>query len=71
MRRPRLPLLFLLLVASTPAAGQEPARTHDITVADYVSVATMIDPRPSPDGRWVVYVDSRWAPPSDRRNADP
>lgn len=47
--------------------GEEPARTHDVVVADYFTLASVAQVAVSPDGRSVVYAKERWNPPSDDR----
>jgi len=61
-----LPALFLC----AGAAAQDAPRTHDIVPEDYFTIATIMDLAPSPDGKYVAYVELRWDPPADRRVAD-
>lgn len=64
-----LQVITIVLACSTAFAA-EPERTHDITIDDYFTLATIGDAVISPDGKLVVYIDSRWEPPRDTRNAD-
>lgn len=52
------------------ALAADPARTHEITIDDVFSIAHLGGVEISPDGKQVVYSDSRWDVPRDRRNAD-
>ncbi len=50
-------LLSLLMGAATAPAAE---RTHDITVADYISVHLITDCVASPDGKHVAFANLRW-----------
>src|SRR5215213_3475898 len=45
-------------------------RKLSITIDDYFTLAVLTDVAVSPDGTQVVYVDRRWEPPRETRNAD-
>lgn len=49
--------LFILVAQ---AGADAPARTHDITLEDYFSLAFMHDGVLSPDGRSVAFTEGRW-----------
>jgi dipeptidyl aminopeptidase/acylaminoacyl peptidase len=71
----RTPILFAataLLIAATAAAElpDQPARDHDITVDDYFTIATILEVAVSPDGRAAAFIENRWEPPAEKRNAD-
>ncbi len=63
---------LLAAPASLPAQGPAgaPARTHDITLDDYFSIASLTDLAVSPDGSMVATQELRWQPEDDLRNAD-
>ena len=56
-------LIWLLALALMPAA----ARTHDITIDDYFTLAAVSELALSPDGRQVAYTESRWDKPDEGR----
>ena len=56
-------LFWLLALAVMPAAE----RTHDITIDDYFTLATVSELALSPDGRQVAYTESRWQKPDEGR----
>ena len=70
----KLPMALLCLAVAILVApfavAQDTARTHAITPEDYFTLATIQDMAPSPDGKYVAYVELRWDPPADRRTAD-
>lgn len=57
-------------LACTLVVAQDPPRDHDITIDDYFTLAALTDVAVSPDGSQVAYVDRRWEPPRETRNAD-
>ncbi len=63
--------LIVLLVLVTPAlrAG-EPARTHDITLDDYFTLAFIAEQAISPDGNSVAYAEGRWQSTTNDRKTD-
>ncbi len=58
--------------AAAPAAAAEPAAApdHDITLADYFTLAALTEVEVSPDGSLVATQELRWQTDSDERNAD-
>ena len=60
--------LVLFLVA-LPAFAQ-PARTHDITLEDYGTLATIRELAVSPDGLFVAYTEARWDKGDDLQKTD-
>ena len=60
-------LLFVVLLAVVPAAAQEPARDHDITLDDYFTLAAITELAVSPDGKHVAYCEGRWDKADDRK----
>ncbi len=71
-RSPVLLAATALLIAATAAAElpDKPARDHDITVDDYFTIATILEVAVSPDGRAAAFIENRWEPPAEKRNAD-
>lgn len=65
-----LSALLVSLLCASHALAQPVARTHEITIDDYPSIAAIAECAASPDGKLVAYVDSRWNPDTDRRNRD-
>src|SRR5262245_47065388 len=59
----------LILVASALCAD-EPARTHDITLDDYFTLAFVSEIALSPDGKSVAYAEGRWQSSTNDRKAD-
>ncbi len=52
------------------AAGTPPARTHDITVDDYLTVHLLTDCATSPDGKYVAFTELRWGEHDEARQTD-
>ena len=71
MTSPR-PLIALAIALSLtmPALAQAPARTHDIELDDYFSLAIITSCVLSPDGTRVAYTEMRWEKENDARNTD-
>ncbi|GIW81990.1 MAG: hypothetical protein KatS3mg105_3797 [Gemmatales bacterium] len=68
---PRFKLASLAMAALVwPLAAADPKPTHDITVEDYFSQATIMQNAISPDGKYVAYTLGRWRQSSDDRKAD-
>ncbi|KAB2949067.1 MAG: S9 family peptidase [Phycisphaerae bacterium] len=67
-------MLLLLLPACALTAGVRAddiaTRTRDITLEDYFTISNVLDAVLSPDGEHAVYVETRWEPPAEPRNAD-
>jgi dipeptidyl aminopeptidase/acylaminoacyl peptidase len=63
-----LRILFALLF--TFPAFAEPARTHDITIDDYGTLATIRELAVSPDGKFVAYTEARWDKADDLQKTD-
>lgn len=63
-------MLAASIATGALAPAQDPPRDHDITIDDYFSLALLSDIAVSPDGGQVAYVDRRWEPPRETRNAD-
>jgi dipeptidyl aminopeptidase/acylaminoacyl peptidase len=62
--------LAIWLVSGTWLAAADEVRDHDVTIDDYFTQAFIADVAVSPDGKQVVYIDARWEPPRETRNAD-
>lgn len=62
-------LSLALLVASTPAAAQEPA-TRTLRAGDVYRLRTVGDPQLSPDGAWVAYTVSTADSAKDKSDTD-
>jgi dipeptidyl aminopeptidase/acylaminoacyl peptidase len=52
------------------AIADAPKRTHDITVEDYFTLATLFDCAVAPDGNEIAYTDGRWQQSTDDRKSD-
>src|SRR5688572_14344845 len=63
-----LPCLFLFALAGSINA--QPARTHDVTPADYASVNIVTELAVSPDGKHVAYCLATWDEKADNRRTD-
>jgi len=61
--------IVLLLMASSLRAG-EPARTHDITIDDYFTLAFVPEQEISPDGKSVAYAEGCWQSSTNDRKVD-
>src|SRR5437763_7523867 len=61
--------LLPLLLFALPAFA-EPARTHDITIDDYETLATIRELAVSPDGKFVAYTEARWDKSDDLQKTD-
>jgi dipeptidyl aminopeptidase/acylaminoacyl peptidase len=68
----RVPMLAVAAVAllAGPVRAEAPKRTHDITIDDYFTLATLFDCVLSPDGKHVAYTEGRWQESTDDRKAD-
>ncbi len=53
-------LSLALLFFAVPAAPSQAADTHPFSVRDMVAMERLGDPKPSPDGRWVVFTRRTW-----------
>ena len=62
--------LIAVLVLMTPAVAGEPARTHNVTLDDYFTLAFITEQAISPDGRLVAYAEGRWQASTNDRKAD-
>ncbi|PWB72229.1 MAG: S9 family peptidase [Holophagae bacterium] len=60
----------LLLGATAAEPVDPPARDHGITVDDYFTIANILEVAVSPDGRTAAFIENRWEPPAEERNAD-
>jgi dipeptidyl aminopeptidase/acylaminoacyl peptidase len=58
------------IALAAPASAPAPTRDHSVVPEDYFSIGTITALAVSPDGRHVAYIESRWEPPEDKRNAD-
>lgn len=61
-------LLFMGLIVN--AFAQTPTNKHLLTSADLYQLASVSDPKVSPDGNWVAYVLSRIDSAKNKRNSD-
>lgn len=61
---------LLILLSAPLSRAADPPRDHDITLDDYFTIGVITDAVLSPDGQFVAYVESRWEPPAETRNAD-
>ena len=69
-RLARADLAVVLLLVALPLAPDEPARTHDITIEDYFTLAFVSEQAVSPDGESVAYTEGRWQSSTNDRKAD-
>lgn len=58
-----------ILLLPFPAFAQ-PARTHDITIDDYETLAMIRELAVSPDGKFVAYTEARWDKSDDLQKTD-
>ena len=65
-----LAVATLLLAATGAEPAEPPVRDHDITVDDYFTIANILEVAVSPDGRTAAFIENRWEPPAEERNAD-
>lgn len=71
MARRFLPAFVLCcLLAPWYANAEGPRRSHDITVEDYFTQATLLDLALAPDGRHVAYTEGRWQQSTNDRKED-
>ena len=65
-------LALALIVGSgwNAHAAQAQDRTHDITIEDYFTQASITDCVLSPDGSQVAYTESRWQGPKEPASSD-
>lgn len=61
--------LLVVLLFALPAFA-EPARTHDITIDDYETLAMIRELAVSPDGKFVAYTEARWDRGDDLQKTD-
>jgi dipeptidyl aminopeptidase/acylaminoacyl peptidase len=61
---------LVLFVPLGHLRAQEPARTHDVTIDDYFSLALITQSRISPDGAHVAYSEARWQKATSDRKSD-
>ena len=69
MTHPAVNFLACVSLAGAAALAQD-APTHDITLEDYFTLATVTSSAISPDGSMVAYTEMRWDETLDRRNTD-
>jgi dipeptidyl aminopeptidase/acylaminoacyl peptidase len=62
--------MIAALACCSFAVAAESPRTHGITIDDVFSIAYLGALEISPDGKQIIYTDSRWEPPRERRNSD-
>ncbi len=62
-------IVVLILVAPALCAGEQ-ARTHEITLDDYFTLAFIAEQAMSPDGNSVAYAEGRWQSTTNDRKAD-
>jgi dipeptidyl aminopeptidase/acylaminoacyl peptidase len=60
----------LVVSSSCFAAADTPARTHDITLDDYLTVHPLTACATSPDGKYVAYTELRWGEHDEPRQSD-
>lgn len=56
----KLLVVVVVVALVSPAGWAQPARTHEISIDDYLSVYLLSDCATSPNGKWVVYTELRW-----------
>lgn len=61
--------MLVLLFCALPSFA-EPARTHDITIDDYETLAMIRELAVSPDGKFVAYTEARWDKDDDLQKTD-
>ena len=60
----------VLAFSCVSALAQPVERTHQITLDDYFTIATITSVEFAPDGRHIAYTEMRWDESLDRRNTD-
>ena len=63
-------LLATALVPVRSTGADAPPRDHVIGVDDYFTLGTIVGLAVSPAGTHVAYVEQRWEPDAEKRNAD-
>ena len=65
-------VIAIAVVAFTPLAGwaQDVARTHEITLDDYLTVYLATECATSPDGQYVAYTELRWGEHDEPRTTE-
>jgi dipeptidyl aminopeptidase/acylaminoacyl peptidase len=63
-------LAVALILVGSALRADEPARTHDITIDDYFTLAFVSEQAISPDGKSVAYAEARWQSSTNDRKAD-
>lgn len=61
-------LVVVAFLAAAPVFAQE--RTHDVTINDYFTLASVNEVALSPDGSHVAYAEARWQQSTNDRRAD-
>lgn len=69
-RRSPVSLVVFFALLSPAWAADPPARTHDITVDDYLTIHLITTCETSPDGRWVAFTELRWGDRDKPRTTD-
>jgi dipeptidyl aminopeptidase/acylaminoacyl peptidase len=62
--------LLVGLSLAIPGRAETPARTHDITVEDYFTLAAVTQVAVAPDGKTVAYAEGRWQKSTNDRKTD-
>ena len=70
LRVTRAGLTIVLLLMASSVRADEPARTHDVTIDDYFTLAFVSEVAISPDGESVAYAEGRWQSSTNDRKAD-
>ncbi len=65
-----LTFAWVLIGVQLGAWAKAPIRDHDIVMEDYFSLSNVGACKASPDGKQIVYAETRWEPPSEKRNTD-
>src|SRR4051812_27139246 len=66
----RLPAVLVVLCFAVRSFAETPARTHDVTVDDYFTLAAVTEVAVSRDGSCIAYTDSRWQKSTNDRKSD-
>ncbi len=68
-RRNTCAFMLVLFFGSLTSIGLAD-RTHKIEAEDYFSLGVMTGCQLSPNGKYLVYSETRWEPPAEKRNMD-
>jgi dipeptidyl aminopeptidase/acylaminoacyl peptidase len=70
MKKNRIVILFLLILAAAALPAQTPPAKRAITLDDLFKIRGVGDPQRSPDGKWVAYTLGATDADKDKRDSD-